>query len=1244
LSRLAKSGASLIAIAVACGSTAALAQSIAVTGAATQDTSPDPAGSAVEESATPSGAEVVVVGTRQSQQSAINRKKRARTATDSIVADDIGSFPDRNVSEAMSRIPGVALSRNDFGEGEGVSVRGNTMDLTRVELDGIGVQSTNALAIQPGNGASRTADLRELPAELVKSIDVVKGSTADMTEGSIGGGIQIKTRSGLDFKKPFLQIRVGAQRNSLGLKTTPEGSVVAANKFLGDRLGVILSGTYNHIQTNSHAIENTTSNNRGFARLYDFDQSPEKTFTFNPSTVGTDEADVPFANSRQADGSALTPRELVTLAAGAASKAECFTLFPNNPTGNTAGATLAVQNAQRGQRMLEQQTCLNQWNDYTPSLIRHFMNSQEDKRIGLDARVDYKVTDNLTVFGKVSQLNRKTDDQNRGRTPVTLFNANPAGSFVDTTTGYPRRRSVAPNAPAGYFLYDPLFGLNNVATGTGNTAVNNAVTGNVLNVIPGSIVVDDAHNVTQMTTTNNSVQIDQISNVNNTKTRYAQLGAEYRGSRIDIDAVAGMTKASSTRGDMRTNRTYTYGEATLTLQPNGFYDIDLPEGYDEANVNNFVQPTAPGCVSGGNNPATCIGQNAVAASDNGPATPAYRVSQMPLVTPAFSVSYTPALAETSEKIAKVDLAYRTDGILPFFSRFKTGVQYRKNNLDRYGGAGYVVSSAVGTFGQPGYVPPVVLPRASVRGSYRACQPTAGSSAPGGLPCNYGFVQSTVLATNREGVQTLTPDELRDLFTRTLEGNNDSFFRGYPDKGNLPPAWQGIDTKALFQELGQYQFMNFDCLKTCTANDGNEYDQPFQRIQETIKNVYGMLEFEQNLPLGLVFNGNVGIRGVMVNTAGSALLTLTSVRVTPAFNPTTPTAPAGIISQTFNQNVTLKDKTRDWLPSVNLNLWGFNDAVVFRAYGGKTVARPGLDRLIPGGTCTIDQRSLLTDDDVEQGCTGRVGNPGLKPFTAWNHNLSLEWYPNRDTLISLAYHKLNVKIGNPIAVTKAAQLFAGNSEVDPGTGLPLGDLTFLYPTWENGPGYKRTGWEFGAKTAFTFLPWFLRNTGADFNVSLLKSATTSGLRDPLTGDLMAPPEEQKRFTNLSLWYDDGRLNLRVAYQGRTSRFNCITPCGGTTVDINYPGDQYTNVRLVAPGYNPGVPRFTDGNKFIDAKASFNVNRFLQVYVEGRNLTKEGLSISTGSYVPFADGTKRLMRLAYGGRRFMGGVRLQFGGNE
>ncbi|MBO9624283.1 MAG: TonB-dependent receptor [Sphingomonas sp.] len=1171
---------------------------------------------------------IVVVGSRASQQSAIDRKKRAATATDSIVADDIGSFPDRNVNEAISRIPGVALNRNEFGEGEGVAVRGNGPALTRVELDGVGVQATNSLAID--GQSSRGADMRELPAELVKSVDVVKGSTADMTEGSIGGGIIIKTRSGLDFKKPYFSLSAGAGQNSLGKDWTPNFNGVAAGRFFGDRLGVIVSGNYSKLQNNSHGFETTTSNNRGYARQYDFDNSPEKTFSFNPDTVGTDAADVAFANSTAPGGGALTPRKLIELAAGATSKEQCFQIFPHLATSASAGA--------RSQRILEQQTCLNQWNDYTPSLIRNFMNTQTDERYAFDGRLDYRVTDELTVYAKGTITNRKVHDQNRSRNPVTLFNPNPAGSFVVNGTGNPRTRTLSPNVPAGYYLFDPQYGLNNVG--------NAAVLGNVLNVVPNSVVVDDAHNVTQMMVTNNSVSIDQIENRIDSKTRYAQIGTEYRGERLEIDAMAGLTTAETRRGDMRTSRSYTYGDALLTLQPNGLWDIDLPDNYDETNPANFVQPRPASCISGGGtDPATCVGQAAVAEGPNGPATPQYLVSQMPLTTPSFGVSYSPRIGESREKIAKLDVAYKTDELLPFITRIKVGGMYRDSRIQRWGGGGYTAVSQVGTYGQPGYVPAIIVPVAQVRGTLRACQPTPGSSAPGGLSCNYGFVPSTNPLNIRSGVDTLTPQELQDLFSRTLENSDSEYFGDLPNRGNLPPAWQGIRTDELFAALGASQFLNFDCVKSCMGSDGQMYDQPVTRASETTKNVYAMMDFEQQLPWGLLFNGNVGIRGVFRSVKSSGLQTITANRVTPSYDPNNPDAPAGFTTQSFSQIINTSSSTNDWLPSVNLNLWAFDEKVVFRLFGGKTLAAPTLENMVPAGTCTVDERSVVDPSGEDMyGCSGRVGNPGLKPFLAWNYNASLEWYPNADTMFSVAYGKLDVKVGNPIQVTKSAFPFAGSDEIDPITGRPLSEIEFNYPTWDNGPGYKRDIWEFSAKTAFTFLPWFLKYTGADGNISILTSSVTSGQQDPLTGDFMLPPDESKYYINASLWYDDGKLNLRAAYQKRSERFTCITPCGGNNIDINYPGEQWTNVRLVAPGYNPGVPRFMDGSTFIDLKASYNITRNFQVFLEGRNVTREAQTTSTGDYVRFADGTPRVMRMTYSGRRIMGGVKVQFGGGR
>src|SRR3954463_4770398 len=81
----------------------ALASLVAANGAGAQEAKPDAPAAATEIKT------VVVQGQRAAQQSGIERKKNAATAMDSIVADDVGAFPDRNIGEAISRIAGVAL-------------------------------------------------------------------------------------------------------------------------------------------------------------------------------------------------------------------------------------------------------------------------------------------------------------------------------------------------------------------------------------------------------------------------------------------------------------------------------------------------------------------------------------------------------------------------------------------------------------------------------------------------------------------------------------------------------------------------------------------------------------------------------------------------------------------------------------------------------------------------------------------------------------------------------------------------------------------------------------------------------------------------------------------------------------------------------------------------------------------------------------------------------------------------------
>ena len=76
---------------------------------------------------------MVVTGFRSSLERSLNLKQVAVGVRDSIVAEDIGKFPEANVAESLQRIPGVYLSRDPAsGEGQRVNIRGLGPELNSV--------------------------------------------------------------------------------------------------------------------------------------------------------------------------------------------------------------------------------------------------------------------------------------------------------------------------------------------------------------------------------------------------------------------------------------------------------------------------------------------------------------------------------------------------------------------------------------------------------------------------------------------------------------------------------------------------------------------------------------------------------------------------------------------------------------------------------------------------------------------------------------------------------------------------------------------------------------------------------------------------------------------------------------------------------------------------------------------------------------------------------------------------------
>ncbi|PWF47815.1 TonB-dependent receptor [Massilia glaciei] len=1185
--------------------------------------------------------QVTVVATRASQQSGIARKKNAATAMDSIVAEDVGAFPDRNVGEAISRIAGIALERGDFGEGVSVAVRGNSADLTRVEIDGQGVQAAGGTDLN-GGGSGRGVELREMSADLIKSVDVVKGSTADMTEGSLGGGVIIKTRTALDFKKPFFSLRAAGSQGSLNKKWSPDFNVIASQKFIDGRLGVLVNGSMSANVNEGHSSQVATTAISGYSRNIDFDNSPDKTFAFNPSTVSADDpasTTTTRATPMIAGGffNAATPLELVTRSAAAQSKADCYAAFPNLTAAEQASISAGTnRNGAINHRGNELMTCLNQWNDYTPSNLRNFVKRQEDKRKNIDLRFDFKVNNALTVYAKGSHNKRRIDDNQLtyglGGLNVNTAVANSPSylgpTFTDSASGV---RSAVPGS--GYYVYDNMSFRTNAFPAKGAVA----------NVVPGSAVVDANHHVTKFTITDGSAATDQIHNVIETSSTYFQTGGTYKSGGLLAEFFVGDAKSDFKRGDKRTAWSYNYGEATLAVLPNGLWGYSFPAGssFDQTNAALYAD-TRPATV---NTAAVALGPN------NTVAVPAYTIAQQARLTQAPQISFSPQIKDTRESTAKLDLTYKLSEKVPFLTRVKGGINLRDSSGNSWGGGGYTYQSQSGTFGQANYVAPIIVPTANIRGSFVGCTNTPGSLGAGGNPCATGFVPSSNPLNVLSGQTVMTQAQFQDILTHSMtQGPSSQFFGGAKDRpADLLNGWNQIDVEKVFGLVGSPN-VNYDCVKECMANDGKVYEQPVGKFSERVASGYLMTDFaldqipftDRALPFGMEFDGNFGFRYIRTRVHATGNMGFTSILVTPSYDPLRPTVAGGFTSNTVIKATSLDASSTDILPIFNTALWLIPDRLVTRFNHAKTVARPPISALLPAGTCTYDQRKILAEEaggaESSMTCSGTLGNPALQAQRNVNKNLSLEWYPNKDTMFSIAAFKQVGIVGPAVVVGRTnIKIFEGSDYVDPATGAKLSDLEFDHSTRENGPVTTRKGFELATKTAFTFLPWKLRYTGFDMNYTKLRSAVSSvNIVDLITGDPLPPARESKYSYNASLWYDDGKFSARVALQAVDSYFTCIAGCGGNTVN-NYPNAGGGRVTVLP--YNPGSPNFRDATRFIDAKISYKYSKNLEFFAEARNLGLSTTSNSQGVYSPFADGTPNLLDYAYAGRRIMIGMNFR-----
>src|SRR4029453_13360640 len=221
----------------------------------TEEQRPPPANTTAAEAppGTP-GNDIVITGIRASLRQSMDIKKNAQGVVDAISAEEMGKFPDTNLAESLQRITGVSIERSN-GEGSFVTVRGFGPEYNLVILNG---RQMPVASLSNGGGEapnSRAFDFGNLASEGIAAVEVYKSGRGTLPTGGIGSTINILTPRPLD--RPGMRGSVAARavldssqngHNDI----TPEFSGIFSDTFADDRIGILLTGSYQRRKSSTH--------------------------------------------------------------------------------------------------------------------------------------------------------------------------------------------------------------------------------------------------------------------------------------------------------------------------------------------------------------------------------------------------------------------------------------------------------------------------------------------------------------------------------------------------------------------------------------------------------------------------------------------------------------------------------------------------------------------------------------------------------------------------------------------------------------------------------------------------------------------------------------------------------------------------------------------------------------------------------------------------------------------------------
>ena len=256
-------------------------------------------------------------------------------------------------------------------------------------------------------------------------------------------------------------------------------------------------------------------------------------------------------------------------------------------------------------------------------------------------------------------------------------------------------------------------------------------------------------------------------------------------------------------------------------------------------------------------------------------SPAYTAAQAAQWGNNFTLTWRPAMTDDAEQQTKVDFTFDVSERLPFLSNLQAGYQRRDRTGNGWAGGGYTVRPGTGetwarrdmwrrSWFRPKTSPSIIAPACR-----RRPPPSPASTAMSGDHGRHQQQprrQSEQHAVRHDDVHA---HRTRALISSALYTKDYPFLGDYPDKGNVMTNWPYINPAAIAAAMPPQAF-DLHCMKKCTANDGNVYQQPHSAYNEVTDAGYFMFDFEQKMPLDMIFNGNIGTRYVITDDERNGL--------------------------------------------------------------------------------------------------------------------------------------------------------------------------------------------------------------------------------------------------------------------------------------------------------------------------------------------------------------------------------------